>query len=92
MQKTLSHIISKSKAINTKNEDKVDLNYISMLENMDPTSLEYSSYSFMHAMSNGFYTTTHPNEKALELYGKFQSDSLLKTYASKMGYVAPQNF
>jgi len=92
MQETLKNIVSKSKAIYLEKDDKANLNYISMLEKMDSTSLEYSSYSFMHAMSNGFYTTKNPNQKAIDLYKTFQSDTLLQKYASKMGYVAPQKF
>jgi len=92
MQETLRNVVSKSKAIYEEKDDKVNLNYINMLEKMDSTSLEYSSYSFMHAMSNGFYSTKTPNKKALILYQKFKSDSLLKKYASKMGYLAPQKF
>ncbi|MGY0426846.1 MAG: alpha/beta fold hydrolase, partial [Polaribacter sp.] len=92
MQETLRNIVSKSKEIYEKKEDKVNLNYISMLEKMDSTSLEYSSYCFMHAMSNGFYSTKKPNEKAINLYQKFQTDNLLKKYASKMEYLAPQKF
>lgn len=92
MQETLRNIITKSKAIYATKDDKTNLNYINMLEKMDSTSLEYSSYSFMHAMSNGFYSTKSPNEKAINLYQKFQTDSLLKKYASKMEYLAPQKF
>ncbi|PWI30296.1 alpha/beta hydrolase [Flavobacteriaceae bacterium LYZ1037] len=92
MQETLKNIVSKSKAIYLEKDDKVSLNYINMLEKMDSTSLEYSSYSFMHAMSNGFYATKSPNQDAIALYKTFQSDTLLKKYASKMGYVAPQKF
>jgi proline iminopeptidase len=92
MQETLKNVISKSKAIYISNDDKVNLNYINMLEKMDSTSLEYSSYTFMHAMSNGFYSTKMPNEKAISLYQKFKTDSLLKIYASKMQYLAPQKF
>lgn len=92
MQESLKNIISKSKSIYEKNDDKVNLKYIKMLEKMDSTSFEYSSYSFMHAMSNGFYSTKNPNKKAIELYQKFRTDSLLKKYASKMEYLAPQKF
>jgi proline iminopeptidase len=92
MQETLKNIISKSKKIYQEKNDQVNLNYINMLENMDSTSLEYSSYSFVHAMSNGFYITKTPNEEAKNLYQKFKSDSLLIEYASKMDYKSPQMF
>ncbi len=92
MQKTLKNIVVSAKAIYTAKEDEVNLNYIRQLEDMDSTSLEYSSYCFAHAMSNGFYSTKTPNEKALELYEKFETDTILKKYAAKMGYQAPQQF
>lgn len=92
MQETLKNIVAKSKAIYQEKDDKVNLNYIKTLENMDSTSLEYSSYSFMHAMSNGFYSTKTPNQKAVNLYQIFQTDTLLKKYASKMDYMASLNF
>jgi len=84
IQETLTNIVVKCKAIYLEKNDKVNLNYISMLEKMDSSSLEYSSYSFMHAMSNGFYSTKNPNKEAILLYQKMQSDTLLKKYASKM--------
>lgn len=92
MQKTLQNIIAKSKKVYEEKGDKVNLNYINMLENMDSKSLEYATYSFMHAMSNGFYSTKNPNQKANNLYKKFKSDTLLKKYASKNEYLAPQKF
>lgn len=92
LQETLSNIITKSKEIYTVKNDQVNLGYISMLEKMDKTSLEYSSYSFIHAMSNNFYATKAPTEQAIDLYKLFQTNELLKNYGSKMGYAAPQGF
>ncbi len=92
MQKTLKNIISKSKKIYEEKSDKVNLNYINILEQMDKSSLEYCSYCLMHAMSNKFYSTKHPNEKAISLYGKFRTDNLMREYASKMNYLATQKF
>mgnify|MGYP005666582725 CR=1 FL=1 len=92
MQETFQNIIAKSKKIYEEKDDKVNLNYINMLENMDSTSLEYATYSFMHAISNGFYSTKNPNQKAINLYQKFKTDTLLKKYASKNEYLAPQKF
>jgi proline iminopeptidase len=56
LQATFKNIISKSKSIYQTKKDSTNLNYISMLENMDTTSIEYSAYCFGHAMQNGFYT------------------------------------
>ncbi len=92
LQKTLKNIVSKCKEIYTKNDDKINLYYIKLLEKMDTKSLEYSNYCFMHAMYNGFYTTKNPNKNAIDLYKKFKSDSLLKKYSNEMNYIAPQKF
>lgn len=92
MQKTLKNILLKSKEIYTAKNDTNNLKYIAALEKMNSKSLEYSSYCFMHAMSNGFYSTKKPNKKAIFLYSKFKKDTLLKKYASKMGYIAPRGF
>lgn len=92
MQDTFATIISKSKAIYTAKEDKTNLNYISMLESMDKSSLEYAMYSFMHAMTNGFYSPKQPTQKATELYQQFRTDPLLKQYGAKTDRLAPQKF
>tara|TARA_R110002051_G_scaffold325788_1_gene431329 strand:- start:23779 stop:24663 length:885 start_codon:yes stop_codon:yes gene_type:complete len=92
MQQTLKTIIASAKEIYTEKNDTVNLNYITLLENMDSKSLEYSSYTFAHAMQNGFYTTKNPSPEAMALYQLFNSDSELKNYASKMEYKAPMGF
>jgi len=92
LQETFKTIISTSKTIYQTKNDSINLNYISMLENMDKSSIEYSSYSFMHAMKNGFYSPKNPTEEAKIIYSKFKTDTLLTKYASKMTYQAPQGF
>ena len=92
LQETFKTIISASKAIYQSKNDQTNLGYISMLENMDKSSLEYSSYSFMHAMQNGFYSPKNPSEEAKSIYAKFKTDSLMLKYSSQMTYEAPQGF
>lgn len=92
LQSTFKNILSKSKSIYQTKKDSVNLNYISMLENMDTASLEYSSYCFGHAMQNGFYTPKNPSAEAKNIYSKFRTDTLLTKYASQMSYEAPQGF
>jgi len=92
LQSTFKNILSKSKSIYQTKKDSVNLNYISMLENMDTASIEYSSYCFGHAMQNGFYTPKNPSAEAKNIYSKFRSDTLLTKYASQMSYEAPQGF
>jgi len=59
---------------------------------MDPTSIDYSSYCFMHAMQNGFYSPENPTAEAKQIYELFKSDSTLIENATKMGYKQPQGF
>ena len=92
LQATFKNIMEKSKIIYQSRKDSVNLNYISMLENMDTASIEYSSYCFAHAMQNGFYTLKNPTAEAKNLYSTFRTDTLLKKYASQMNYQAPQGF
>lgn len=92
LQETFKTIIASSRKIYQEKKDQVNLNYINMLEKMDSSSLMYSSYCFMHAMQNGFYSPKKPNKKAQELYGLFRTDEALKKYAQKMDYVSPQKF
>lgn len=92
LQETFKTIISVSKEIYQTNKDTVNLNYIKLIENMNNNSIEYSSYCFMHAMKNGFYSTKNPTEEAKTIYSKFKTDTILKKYASQMSIQAPQGF
>lgn len=73
LQKTFKNIISKSKEIYTIKGDSTSLMYINMLEKMDTTSLMYGSYSFMHAMQNGFYSPKKPTEEAIQIMQKMST-------------------
>lgn len=92
LQTTFKTIISKSKAIYQSKNDSTNLKYLSLLENMDSSSIEYSSYSFQHAMKNGFYTPANATSEAKTIYAAFRTDSLLKKYASQMTIQASQGF
>lgn len=92
MQATFTTIIKTSKSIYEANHDSINLKYIGMLENMDKTSLEYSSYSFGHAMQNGFYTPKTPSKEALAIYSKLKSDTSFGSDASRMTFEAPKGF
>jgi proline iminopeptidase len=91
LQASFRNIISRSKKIYSDKKDSSNLKYIGMLESMDTSSLEYSSYCFAHAMQNGFYTTKTPTPEAKELYAALRKDSLSK-FTSQMGYQAPLGF
>lgn len=92
LQATFKTILSTSKAIYQSKNDSVNLHYLSLLENMDTTSIAYSSYAFQHAMQNGFYTPKKPTAEAIALYALFGTDTILQKHASQMTYPAPQGF
>ncbi|MBE2190281.1 MAG: alpha/beta hydrolase [Candidatus Kapabacteria bacterium] len=92
LQETFKNILTKSKSIYQAKNDSVNLKYVTMLENMNTSSIEYSSYCFGHAMQNGFYTTKNPSDEAKNIYAKFRTDTSLAKYASQMSYEAPQGF
>jgi len=92
LQETFKTIISTCKTIYQDKKDGTNLNYLTMLENMDKNSIEYSSYSFMHAIQNGFYSPKNPTDDAKIIYSKFKTDTILKKYASQMTFPAPQGF
>lgn len=92
MQKTFATITESCKAIYQSKNDSMNLGYITMLENMDKSSLEYSSYCFTHAMQNGFYYPKQTSVEAMGIYQQFRTDSLLVKYSSQMSYEAPTGF
>ncbi|SHI59530.1 alpha/beta hydrolase [Aquimarina spongiae] len=92
MQETLSTIVKSSKEIYMRNKDTVNLNYIRMLEKIDKSSIQYSSYCFSHAMQNGFYHPQKPTTKASQMYANFKKDPVLLKYASQMTFEAPMGF
>ncbi len=92
MQKTFLTIINSSKQIYIRNKDSLNLKYIQQLQKMDTTSIAYSSYSFKHAMLNGFYYPKQITKEAINLYSKFKTDSLLIKHGSKMTYEAVKGF
>lgn len=92
MQATFKNIIKRSKKIYQTKKDQTNLQYIDLLEKMDTSSLNYSSYCFMHAMQNGFYRPQNISTEAKTIYGRFKSNEILKKHAAKMTYQAPQGF
>lgn len=92
LQETFSTIISSSKTLYLAKNDSVNLRYIAALENMNKSSLEYSSYCFMHAMQNGFYSPKNPSVEAQSIYATFRADTAIAQYAGQMSYEAPLGF
>ncbi|MCF8370952.1 MAG: alpha/beta hydrolase [Bacteroidales bacterium] len=92
LQKSFKNIRANSQMIYESKNDSTNLKYILMMEKMDTASLEYSSYCFMHAMQNGFYSPENPSIEAQEIYMKFQTDPILARNAAVMTYEAPKGF
>lgn len=92
LQKSFKNILSRSKTLYQSRSDSTNLKYIAMLEKMDTSSIEYSTYCFVHAMQNGFYSPKNPSADAKSIYSTFKTDTLLLKYGSKMSITAPQNF
>ncbi len=92
LQETFKTIIHSCKEIYAAKQDSANLGYLNSLQQLDTTSIMYSTYCFMYAMRNGFYTTKTPNDEAKNLYGLFKTDTLLRKYASRMNKEAPEGF
>lgn len=84
LQETFKSIISKSKKLYQEKNDNVNSRYILMIEGMDKASIEYSSYCFMHAMQNGFYSPKTMSEDTKFIYQSIVKDSIFKLYSSKL--------
>lgn len=91
LQETFKTILSSSKKIYTAKNDTTNLNYIAMIEKMDPTSVEYFAYSFGHAMQNGFYSPKKLSDEAKAIYANASKNSDFK-YAAQMTNEAPIGF
>lgn len=92
LQQSFKHIISKCKSIYESKSDNNNLRYITMLEKMDTTTMQYASYCFMHAMQNGFYSPKEMTDDAKELYKLFSTNSTLKLYSTNMTQLPPMSF
>ena len=92
LPETFKTIIKSCRSIYESKKDSMNLKYISLLEHMDESSLEYSSYCFGHAMQNGFYTAKKMTDEAKLIFMALRTDTLLGKYAAKMTYEGPQGF
>lgn len=91
-QETFRTILKTVKGIYTAKKDSTSLTYVSMIEGMDTSSLQYSSYCLGHAMLNGFYTVKEPSAEAKAIYKMAAADTLLKKYANQMTVQGPRGF
>lgn len=92
IQESFKTIIRSSRAIYEKKNDSVNATYLSMLERMDTSSMEYASYCFLHAMQNGFYSTKKRTKDA-ELFSQaLEKKPNLKELLRQMEEAAPKGF
>lgn len=91
LQETFKTILRSSRKIYTEKNDLTNLNYIDMIEKMNPTSVEYYAYSFGHAMQNGFYSPKEMSSEAKIIYSNSAKEAAFK-YASQMTPEPPQGF
>ncbi len=82
LQATFKNIIDRCKLIYQTTGDDINMSNIEILENMDTASIQYSSYCFIHAMQNNFYTPMNISEEAKNIYSGLKSDTLLIKYGS----------
>jgi len=91
LQETFRTILRSCRKIYTEKNDTVNLNYIDMIEKMDPTSVEYYAYSFGHAMQNGFYSPKKMSDDAKTIYAKTAQDPTF-ALSREMTREAPSGF
>ena len=91
-QETFTNIIDRSKKIYITKNDTANLNKIALLETMDTTGIEFSSFCFSHAMNIGAYNTKTPTDEAKTIYKSlFQNQDFIK-YAFQLTSQAPYAF
>ena len=71
---TFVSIRNACREVYTAKGDTANLHYMDLIDEMDATSLEYSSYCFVHAMSCGLYSPETPTEQAQAIYQSMMQD------------------
>ncbi|WP_298154849.1 alpha/beta hydrolase [Flavobacterium sp.] len=91
LQESFTNIIARCRKIYTDKNDSSSLGYMDMLEKMDKSSLEYSSYCFMYAMQNGFYKPKNISPEAQKIYDDLRKSPDFKL-ATQMTQQGPTGF
>lgn len=91
LQESFRTILTSSRKIYVSKADKSSLDYLDMLKKMDPASMEYASYTFMHAMQNGFYSPKQSSDEAKAIYKEMAANPDYK-YVKEMTGEAPMGF
>lgn len=92
LQESFQHIIVQCKTIYEAKEDLVNLKYVGLLQEMDPHSMLFASYCFLHALRNGFYTTPNPTPDAQQQYTALMEQPDFKRWGNAMTEQAPLGF
>lgn len=91
LQESFQTILDASRKKYEVANDQTNLKYLGMIAQMDTASLEYMSYTFMHAMQNGFYSPKVPTDQAKEIYQKMAGNPDFK-FVREMTREAPTGF
>jgi len=91
LQESFKTILAASRKIYTEKDDKASLGYVDIIEKMDPSGMEYASYTFMHAMQNGFYSPKVKTDEAKAIAQQMAANADFK-YATSMTREAPMGF
>jgi proline iminopeptidase len=78
LQESFTNIIQKCKSIYETKKDQLNLNYLKMLDNIDKRSLQYSTFYFMYAMNNGFYSTKESRIEAMMIKNELKKNPYAK--------------
>ncbi|MEN9337684.1 MAG: hypothetical protein RLZZ500_2671 [Bacteroidota bacterium] len=92
LQESFTQMIARCKTIYEAKNDLANLKYLGMLQEMDPASMMYASYCFMHAMRNGFYSTKNPTVEAKNIYASMKNQPELVKWGGQMTQEAPMGF
>jgi proline iminopeptidase len=86
-QMTFKNIITRCQKIYSERGDSSSLSYMNIIETqMDSTSLEYSSYCFMHAQWCGLYATKSPTISYSKFWNKVNNSTDKVSLLRQMDY------
>lgn len=91
LQESFKTIQNASRKIYEAKGDKTSLDYLDVLDKMDHSSMQYATFTFMHAMQNGFYQPKNATPEAKAIYAAMAADPNFK-YVQEMSREAPMGF
>jgi proline iminopeptidase len=91
IQQTFKTILNSSRKIYQANNDKTNLAWLDKIEKMDPKFEEYATYTFAHAMLNGFYKPKNMSNEAKKIYAEAAKNPDFR-YMTEMNPEAPRGY